>query len=97
MTNLALLLAAAALAYLVGTAPVGATWVRRWTGLPARDLNPHLLGVENVLRLAGLPAALGSFALDVLKGALPVALAASWTPGAAAVAAAAVYVGHLAR
>jgi predicted amino acid dehydrogenase len=96
MSNLALLLLAAAVAYLIGTLPIGAAWVRRWTGLPARDLNPHLLGVENVLRLAGLPAALGSFALDVLKGALPVALAAPWTPGAAAMAAAGVYVGHLA-
>jgi len=96
MSNLALLALAALVAYLIGTVPVGAAWVRRLTGLPARDLNPHLLGVENVLRLAGLPAALGSFALDVLKGALPVALAASWGAGTSAVAAAAVYVGHLA-
>ncbi|MDA0699812.1 MAG: glycerol-3-phosphate acyltransferase, partial [bacterium] len=93
MSNLALLAVAALVAYLIGTIPVGAAWVRRLTGVQARDLNPHLLGVENVLRLTGLPAALGSFALDVLKGALPVALAASWGVGTGAVAAAAVYVG----
>jgi len=96
MSDLALGLLAVVLAYLVGTVPAGAAWVRRLTGHDARDLNPHLLGVENVLRLAGLPAALGSFALDVVKGSLPVALAASWAPGAAPVAAAAVYAGHLA-
>jgi predicted amino acid dehydrogenase len=94
MATLPLILLAAVLAYLIGTVPVGAAWVHRLTGHRPRDLNPHLLGVENVLRLAGLPAAAGSFALDVLKGALPVALFAPW--GAAPVAAAAVYVGHLA-
>ena len=95
MVIMAIVLSAAALAYLVGTVPVGASWVRRVTGHAARDLNPHLLGVENVLRLAGLPAALGSFALDIVKGAVPVALVASWAPGAAAAAAAGVYVGHV--
>jgi len=96
MTDLALVLASAALAYLVGSVPVGASLVRRVTGHAARDLNPHLLGVENVLRLGGLPAALGSFALDIVKGALPVALAAPWAPAAAAAAAAGVYAGHVA-
>lgn len=89
------LLAAAAVAYLIGTVPAGAAWVRRTTGREARDLNPHLLGVENVLRLGGLPAALGSFALDVVKGAVGVALVAPWAAGAAPVGAAAVYLGHL--
>ena len=95
MVNLALVLLAAAFAYLLGTAPLGAALVRRLTGSHARDLNPHLLGVENVLRLAGMPAALGSFALDVVKGALPVALVAPWAPAAAPAAAFAVYLGHL--
>jgi predicted amino acid dehydrogenase len=96
MATPVLLLLAALVAYLVGTVPVGAAWVRRLTGHRPRDLNPHLLGVENVWRLAGLPAALGSFSLDILKGALPVAIVAPWAPGAAPLAAAAVYVGHLA-
>jgi predicted amino acid dehydrogenase len=95
MATLALLLLTTLVAYLVGTVPMGAAWVHRVTGHRPRDLNPHLLGVENVLRLAGLPAAVGSFGLDVLKGAVPVALAAPWAVGAAPLAAAAVYVGHL--
>jgi predicted amino acid dehydrogenase len=96
MMALALVLSSAALAYVIGTVPLGASLVRRVTGHAARDLNPHLLGVENVLRLAGLPVALGSFALDIVKGALPVALVAPWAPGAAAAAAAGVYLGHVA-
>ncbi len=96
MVELVLGLLAAAIAYAVGTVPVGATWVHRLTGRDARDLNPHLLGVENVFRLAGAPAALGSFGLDMLKGALPVAALASFAPPAAALAAAGVYAGHVA-
>jgi predicted amino acid dehydrogenase len=91
-----LLLLVAAVAYLIGTLPLGALWVRRLSGVEARDLNPHLLGVENVLRLAGPFAAVGSFAVDVLKGALPVAAFAAVGPAGHAVAAAAVYAGHLA-
>ena len=91
-----LLLLAAVSAYLLGAVPVGALWLRRLTGREARDLNPHLLGVENVLRLAGPVAAVGSFALDVLKGALVVAAASGLAPMAHAVAAAAVYAGHVA-
>jgi predicted amino acid dehydrogenase len=82
-------------AYLVGTLPVGAAWVRWMTGHAARDLNPHLLGVENVLRLAGWPAAVGSFAFDVVKGLLPVWAAATLTPGGGSLAAFGVYLGHL--
>jgi predicted amino acid dehydrogenase len=88
-------LLAGASGYLLGTLPVGAAWVRWMTGHAARDLNPHLLGIENVLRLAGWPAAIGSFALDLGKGALPVALFGLVHPDAAPVAAFAVYLGHL--
>jgi predicted amino acid dehydrogenase len=96
MTDTVLAVLAAVLAYAIGTVPVGAAWVRRRTGLDARDLNPHLLGVENVFRLAGAPAALGSFGLDVFKGAVAVAALAPLAPAAAAFAAAGAYVGHLA-
>lgn len=82
-------------AYLIGTLPLGAAWVRWMTGHAVRDLNPHLLGVENVLRLAGWPAAVGSFGLDILKGAVPVALFASLVPNAGALATFGVYLGHL--
>lgn len=95
MVHPVLQLLAAVSAYLLGTVPLGAAWVKRLTGEQARDLNPHLLGVENVFRLAGAPAALGSFALDMLKGAVVVAVAATLAPSLAAAAAAGVYLGHL--
>lgn len=90
-------LGALAVGYLIGTLPLGARWVRWMTGQAARDLNPHLLGVENVLRLAGFPAAFGSFLLDILKGALPVLLIALWNPASASLAAAGagVFLGHV--
>jgi predicted amino acid dehydrogenase len=96
MVEPALAFLAGALAYVIGTVPVGAAWVHRLTGHDARDLNPHLLGVENVFRLAGAPAALGSFGLDVFKGAFAVAALGSMAPGAAALAAAGAYLGHVA-
>lgn len=96
MVEPALALLAGILAYLIGTLPVGAAWVHRLTGHDARDLNPHLLGVENVFRLAGAPAALGSFGLDLLKGALAVAAFDALAPAAAPLAAAGVYLGHVA-
>lgn len=95
MVHPVLQLLAAVSAYLLGTVPLGAAWVKRLTGEQARDLNPHLLGVENVFRLAGAPAALGSFALDVLKAAVPVALAGTLAPALAPAAAAGVYLGHV--
>ncbi|MFN2321878.1 MAG: glycerol-3-phosphate acyltransferase [Trueperaceae bacterium] len=96
MVEPALALLAGALAYVIGTVPVGAAWVHRLTGHEARDLNPHLLGVENVFRLAGAPAALGSFFLDLFKGAFAVAALGALAPAAAPLAAAGAYMGHVA-
>ena len=77
-------------AYLVGGAPLGGLLVRRATGLHPRLLNPHLLGVENVLRVAGPQVAVASFLLDVLKGVLVVGMFQG-NPWAAL----GVYAGHL--
>ncbi|MDZ7800464.1 MAG: glycerol-3-phosphate acyltransferase [Trueperaceae bacterium] len=77
-------------AWMVGSLPLGAWWVRHATGLEPRDVNPHLLGVENVFRLLGPHVAAVGFLLDVLKGAACVA--ALPAPGAAAVG---VLAGHL--
>jgi predicted amino acid dehydrogenase len=76
--------------YVIGTLPLGGWLVRRVTGRHPRELDAHLLGVENVFRLAGAPVAVASFGLDVVKGLVAVALApaAPW-------AALGVYVGHL--
>ena len=81
---------ALAVGYLLGGAPLGGLLVRRATGLHPRQLNPHLLGVENVLRVAGPQVAVASFVLDLLKGLVVVALfqGNAW-------AALGVYAGHL--
>lgn len=80
----------AALAYLVGSLPLGAWWIRFAAGRDPREVDAGRLGVENVFRLLGPPVAAVSFLLDVLKGALAVAVLPA--AGAAAVA---VLVGHL--
>ncbi len=61
-------------AWLLGSAPLGAWWIRRATGRDARNVSPGLLGVENVFRLLGPHVAAVSFGLDVVKGALAVLL-----------------------
>ena len=78
------------LSYLLGGVPLGGLLVRRSTGLHPRQLNPHLLGVENVLRVAGPQVAVASFVLDLLKGLVLVALFQG-NPWAAL----GVYAGHL--
>lgn len=63
-------------AYLVGSLPLGAWLVQAASGFDPRDVNPHLLGVENVYKLVGPWVAVSSFVLDILKGALGVILGA---------------------
>ena len=57
-------------AFLIGSLPLGAWLVRSTSGFDPREVNPHLLGVETVARLVGSWVALGSFAIDMLKGAV---------------------------
>ncbi len=64
------------IAYVVGSLPLGAWLVQAASGFDPRDVNPHLLGVENVYKLVGPWVAVSSFVLDVLKGALGVMLGA---------------------
>ncbi|MEJ2358672.1 MAG: glycerol-3-phosphate acyltransferase [Deinococcales bacterium] len=79
-----------AAAWLVGSLPIGSVLVRWLSGSEPTEVNPHLIGVENLYRLVGAPVAVTAFALDVLKGAVAVAL----LPVAPA-AALGVYLGHL--
>lgn len=64
-------------AFLIGSLPLGAWLVRRTSGFDPREVNPHLLGVETVARLVGGWVALGSFAIDMLKGAVGVIVGAT--------------------
>jgi len=79
-----------ALAWLVGSVPLGSTLVRWVAGAEPAEVNPHLIGVENVYRMVGVPAALAAFALDVLKGAVGVMVLPVAPLGALGV-----YLGHL--
>ena len=75
-----------ALAYLIGSLPLGAWLVRAASGFDPRDVNPHLLGVENVYKLVGPAVAVTSFTLDILKGLVAVmvgSLTAMWGLGLA--------------
>lgn len=76
--------------YGVGSLPLGARLVRLISGQNPRATSAHNLGVENLVRFVGLPAALGSFCLDVAKGVFVLALF-----GGNPWAALGVYAGHL--
>ncbi len=77
-------------AYGVGSLPLGGRWVALLSGQNPAKTSAHNLGVENLLRFVGVPAALGSFLLDAAKGILALALFAG-NPWAAL----GVYAGHL--
>lgn len=72
------------LAYAIGSLPLGAWLVRATSGFDPRDVNPHLLGVENVYKLVGPAVAVSSFVLDILKGLTAVmvgTLVSAWALG----------------
>ena len=60
--------------YLIGSVAVGAWVIRATSGFDPHEVNPHLLGVENVHRLLGGWVAALTFTLDVLKGVAGVAV-----------------------
>lgn len=68
---------ALAASYLLGSIP-WAYLAGRLKGVDLRKFGSGNLGTTNVLRLLGVPAALVVYALDALKGALPVLLFPGW-------------------
>ncbi len=76
--------------WLLGALPLGSALVRLASGSEPRDVNPHLIGVENLYRVVGAPVALAAFSLDMLKGVAALALS-----GGHPIAALGVYLGHL--
>ena len=62
------------LAYLAGSTPFGFL-VAKWKGLDIRQHGSGNIGATNVIRVMGKKIGLPVFALDVLKGLLPVLLA----------------------
>lgn len=100
-TSGALVLAAfAAVAYLIGGIP-WSLLIGRWVGgVDLREMGSGNLGSTNVARFLGGWWAVTVFALDFVKGALPVAAAAwlvavGWRDGAMVTAGLAALVGHV--
>lgn len=67
-----------ALAFAAGSIPFGAI-LARTRGVDIRQHGSKNVGATNVWRVLGWRMGLLCFALDALKGALPVALAGAWT------------------
>lgn len=65
------------LAYGAGATPFG-YMVAKWKGLDIRQHGSGNIGATNVIRVMGKKIGLPVFALDVLKGLLPVILARTW-------------------
>ena len=65
------------LAYVAGATPFGYI-VARWKGLDIRDHGSGNIGATNVIRVLGKKIGLPVFAMDVLKGLLPVLAAKAW-------------------
>ena len=94
----AVLVALAAIAYLLGSIPFGAVFARLAGKGDPRALGSGNIGATNVARTAGWAAGIATLAADAGKAALPAALAAAlthpaspWTVGVALAA----FLGHL--
>lgn len=72
------LLSVLLLAYIAGATPFG-YMVAKWKGIDIRQHGSGNIGATNVIRVMGKKIGLPVFALDVLKGLLPVLLARIWS------------------
>ncbi|WP_293911394.1 glycerol-3-phosphate acyltransferase [Deinococcus sp.] len=84
-----------ALAFLVGTLPLG-HWLLSRRGQDSRLSSAYNLGVENMVRRVGLGAAVGSAALDAAKGFVAVLTASALgSPELCVLSGLSAYLGHL--
>ncbi len=89
------LVAAFALGYLLGSVPFGMLMAKVFGLGDLRKMGSGNIGATNVLRAGNRAAAAATLLLDVLKGAVPVWIAAGWGPDAAALAACGAVIGHM--
>jgi glycerol-3-phosphate acyltransferase PlsY len=91
------LVLAVAFGYLLGSVPFAFVLSRRLRGIDIRRTGSGNVGAANVLRTAGVRAAMAVMALDACKGAGSVLLVQRWATGDAAPAAAglAAVIGHI--
>jgi len=89
-----LLLVAAA--YLIGAIPFGLLFTRWLTGKDPRDFGSGNIGATNASRTGGKKVGLMTLAADIIKGAIPVAIAMQfgneWLTAATAIAS---FLGHI--
>jgi acyl-phosphate glycerol 3-phosphate acyltransferase len=88
--NVLLALLALLVGYILGSLPLGGRFVALISGQSPAATSAHNIGVENLFRFVGVPAAVGAFLLDALKSMVALALF-SGSPWAAL----GVYAGHL--
>ena len=88
-------LAAAVIAYLVGSIPFGLVLTRLAGYGDIRAIGSGNIGATNVLRTGNKKLALLTLLLDAAKGAVAVLAGARFGPDMAAIAGAAVFLGHL--
>ncbi len=84
-----------AFGYLCGSIPFGLL-IPKLAGLgDVRTIGSGNIGATNVLRTGNKAVALCTLLADVLKGAVPVLIAAQWGPDMAIVAALGAFLGHI--
>ncbi len=89
------ILSAFAFGYLCGSIPFGLI-IPRLAGLgDVREIGSGNIGATNVLRTGNKAVALATLMADVMKGAVPVLIAAQWGPDMAIVAALGAFLGHI--
>ena len=97
MQQLALVIALAAFAYVLGSVPWGLVIARTFCGVDPREAGSHNTGATNVARLCGFGWGVATLACDLLKGAFFVCLAlleGVGAPGITVIALAAI-LGHV--
>ncbi len=88
-------LAAWVFGYLIGSTPFG-LMLTRMAGLgDIRDIGSQSIGATNVLRTGNKKIAFLTLLFDLLKGTLPVVVAAEWGPDQAILAGFGAFIGHL--
>jgi glycerol-3-phosphate acyltransferase PlsY len=88
-------LAAAVIAYLLGSIPFGLVLTRLAGYGDIRAIGSGNIGATNVLRTGNKTLALLTLVFDCAKGAVAVLIGAQFGPDIAVIAAAAVFLGHL--
>ncbi len=84
------------LAYMVGAIPFGLIFASAFSGVDPRQHGSGNIGATNVLRTSGKMVGLLTLVADIAKGSLPVGLALHFADEpAAALAAAAAFLGHI--